>query len=533
MLLKILIVDDEEMTREGIIKRIPWINLGVGNMERADDGINALKVLAYFQPDILLTDVRMPRMDGVELSYRIRETLPDCKIIFMSGYSDKEYLKSAIKLKAIDYVEKPININELKIVIEKTAELCINEQMKKQQELAVSSTIKASEPIIKNEIALQLTNRYCNTVSIKEYIHAVGLDIQDKDCFNSVLIKIPSIKEIDIEKLDSLKTEIADALINTSLNCGLHGIFGFKDDGYFIIHLYSRASDCHQLSAEKLNNFCCVLLDNIKKYHQFFIAIGTRVIGYENIYHSYDTAVSAMQRSFFKEYNSILSYVESNIPPYTFNSELLCTFENILLNGRKEEALFLVKSLSSELRRHDNTLVVTIKDIFFKLTQILLNLSAKNQVDTFKEFESDNFIWEFILSTNTLIELEKFLTGKIDVYYALLKEETESRGIVKEIIKYIQKHYKNEDLSINSIREFINLSQTYICSLFKEETGKTINQYITEYRIEKSKLLLKDIRLRVSEVSSAVGYTDANYFAKLFRKITGQTPSEYREKDIP
>ena len=532
-MLKILIVDDEEMTREGIIKRIPWDSIGISTIEKADDGVNALKIMSDFQPDIVLTDVRMPRMDGVELSYQIREILPDCKIIFMSGYSDKEYLKSAIKLKAIDYVEKPINIKELKSVIEKAVDLCKQEQKKKQQEHVINSGIQASAPIIKNEIALQLTYRHCDTASVIENIRALGLDIQNNDCFNTILVKIPSVEEIESLRLVSLKSLISDALENTSFSFGIHGILGFKEDGYFIIHLYSRASDCYLLTSERLNSFCAILLDNIKEYNRFFISIGARANGIENIYHSYDTAVIAMQRSFFKEYNSIQPFVERNVPPYTFSSNLLDTFENILLNGSKENAVFFVLSLSSELRRYDNTLVVTIKDFFFKLSQVLLKVSTQNHVDTFRGFISENFMWEFILRTNTLTELEKFLTGKIDSFHTLLKEETENRGTVKETIKYIQKHYQDEALSINSISEFINLSQTYICSLFKEETGKTINQYITEYRIEKSKQLLKDVRLRVSEVSSAVGYTDANYFTKLFRKVTGFTPSEYREKDTP
>jgi two-component system response regulator YesN len=275
------------------------------------------------------------------------------------------------------------------------------------------------------------------------------------------------------------------------------------------------------------------LLDNIKEYSRFFISIGARVNGLENIYHSYETAVIAMQKSFFKEYNSILPFNDRNVPPYTFDFNILKTFEKALLDGSKENAVFIILSLSSELRRYDNTLVVSIKDFFFKLSQVLLKVSTQNHVDTFMGFISENFIWEAILKMNTLTELEKFLTGKIDNYFVLLKEETENRGIVKEIIKYIQKNYQDESLSINSLSEYINLSQTYICSLFKEETGKTINQYITEYRIEKSKQLLKDIRLRVSEVSCTVGYADANYFAKLFRKITGYTPSEYRKKDTP
>lgn len=111
--MKLLIVDDEINTRKGIINRLPLKEMGITEVYDADDGINGLKAVSAFKPDIILTDVRMPRMDGVEMIYKVREQLPSCQVIFMSGYSDKEYLKSAIDLKAVNYIEKPINMNEL------------------------------------------------------------------------------------------------------------------------------------------------------------------------------------------------------------------------------------------------------------------------------------------------------------------------------------------------------------------------------------------------------------------------------------
>ena len=519
------------MTREGIFKRIPWNELGISNIKKADDGVNALNVLNDFQPDIVLTDVRMPRMDGVELSYKLREAIPDCKIIFMSGYSDKEYLKSAIKLKAIDYVEKPINITELKSVIGKAVELCLCDQNKKKHEQLINSTIQLSKPIMISEIVLQLVSRHCDIDSVIEYIQAVGLDIQYNDFFNTVIIKIPSIEEIESGKLITLKSIVNDAINKTLLITGIAGIFGFKEDGYFIIHLYSHASHCNLFTTERIYNFCSILLEHIKKYSRFFICIGTKVNGINNIYLSYDNAVVAMQRSFFKDYNSIILYKESHTPPFTFDDSLLSTFKDVIINNNNDGAIFFAKSLSSELRRYDNTLVSKVKYIFLKLSQILLDISINAQVDTFNEFASKNMIWEYIHKINTLSEMENFLIEKINNYYTLIHEQIGNRRIVKETIKYIQKHYQDETLSINSISEFISLSQTYICYLFKEETGQTLNQYITEYRISKSKMLLKDVRLRVCEVSSAVGYADANYFSKIFRKTTGLTPSEYREKE--
>ena len=112
-MIKVLIADDERFTRQGILDMVDWDKLNVSEVKEAYDGINALEILKDFEPNILLTDVRMPRLNGIDLAFKTRELYPNCMILFMSGYSDKEYLKSAIKLKAINYVEKPIEIEEL------------------------------------------------------------------------------------------------------------------------------------------------------------------------------------------------------------------------------------------------------------------------------------------------------------------------------------------------------------------------------------------------------------------------------------
>ena len=115
--MKLLIVDDEKLTREGIISSIAWESLGVSEVYQADDGVRGLELAKEIEPDIVLSDVRMPRMDGIEMSSRLKELFPNINIVFMSGYSDKEYLKAAIRLKAISYVEKPIDPQEIEDAI--------------------------------------------------------------------------------------------------------------------------------------------------------------------------------------------------------------------------------------------------------------------------------------------------------------------------------------------------------------------------------------------------------------------------------
>ena len=130
--MRILIADDEELTRKGIISSIDWENLGISQIDSADDGINALSHAQKNAPDILLTDVRMPRMDGIELSKRLRELVSDCPIIFMSGYSDKEYLKAAINLKAVSYVEKPFTPDDITQALTEAVSLVQKQQLQRE-----------------------------------------------------------------------------------------------------------------------------------------------------------------------------------------------------------------------------------------------------------------------------------------------------------------------------------------------------------------------------------------------------------------
>nr|3CU5_A Chain A, Two component transcriptional regulator, AraC family [Lachnoclostridium phytofermentans ISDg]3CU5_B Chain B, Two component transcriptional regulator, AraC family [Lachnoclostridium phytofermentans ISDg] len=134
MSLRILIVDDEKLTRDGLIANINWKALSFDQIDQADDGINAIQIALKHPPNVLLTDVRMPRMDGIELVDNILKLYPDCSVIFMSGYSDKEYLKAAIKFRAIRYVEKPIDPSEIMDALKQSIQTVLQHQAQQDSE---------------------------------------------------------------------------------------------------------------------------------------------------------------------------------------------------------------------------------------------------------------------------------------------------------------------------------------------------------------------------------------------------------------
>ena len=186
-MVKLLIVDDESYTREGILDTMPWEDLSITDVKEAFDGINALEILENYEPDIILTDVRMPRLNGIELSFKARELYPNCSIIFMSGYSDKEYLKSAIHLKAISYVEKPIDLYELEVSL-KTA-------------VAEVQKSKILYKNIKNNIVLDLINsKTTNEIDVllsSHYNLDTYIELKDKPF---VIVFLNLINTLDLDE---------------------------------------------------------------------------------------------------------------------------------------------------------------------------------------------------------------------------------------------------------------------------------------------------------------------------------------------
>ena len=243
-MINLLIVDDEIFTREGLLEMLPLDQLGITETRQAFDGIDALNVAKDFEPNILLTDVRMPRMNGIELAFEIRKLYPECSIIFMSGYSDKEYLKSAIALKAITYVEKPIELDELEDAIKSA----ISENSK-------SKTLKDS---IENKIVLEMSNEY-NKSNIENIINScVSKEIQEdlyKSFFVTVLLKIQTPIKNDKDKLISTLKGI----------CSLYRFNNFisiKNENEIILHLFcsNNDKDYMDIKSQLFNSlFICII----------------------------------------------------------------------------------------------------------------------------------------------------------------------------------------------------------------------------------------------------------------------------------
>lgn len=514
--MKLLIVDDEELTRDGLIHSINWNNLGIDSIYEADDGFNGLTLAKQHLPEIILSDVRMPRMDGIEMAQKIREIMPDCSIIFMSGYSDKAYLKAAIKLKAISYVEKPINPREI--------EDSVKEAMADYKLLLLNKqSVDHSKQDTMSKLALNLIySNHDTMINIADTFSLLGFPLKNMVCFATLIIKIINN--------NTVTSDITIAGIISNLNLTLKStniefIYGVKQEEYIICHLFSN----EKLEQNTLIKLTERFSNSLKENYSHFITFGKSVNSVQKLYESYNMAIILMHSSFFFPYNTVLYNESENITStVAIPTELVSDFSEALLLRNKDAVQNILNKLKGILINNKSILVNHVKDVYYKLF-LELNESANSFHISISAYSTESIL-DYVSKSSTIYELHSMLEEKIDYFFKSFEDENRDTSTVFLIKEYISKNYQNENLSIKDISEHVFLSSSYVCTVFKSETGKTLNQYLTDFRMEKAKKLLMDTRYKITDISAKIGYNDGNYFGKSFKKTVGLSPSEFREQ---
>ncbi|MBE7038788.1 MAG: response regulator [Ruminococcaceae bacterium] len=515
--MNLLLVDDEEMTRQGLIENIDFESIGIHNIKDCKNGKDALLAVKAFTPDILLTDIRMPKMTGIELAKEIHQIFPDCRIVFMSGYSDKEYLIEALKLKAVDYVEKPIVLEKISDTLKKAADEVLKSRSTSKITENADKVIKSTSHILKSELALVLTkpkfdnNKFINLVSLTNF------EILATFYVITVVFKIC---DADVSIARETLTEITESILGEEKN---DAIYTFKGDDAFVVTFCfkNKAS----VDARCVVNFANSLLEkaNIK----MFCSIGN-AYPVESAYNSYQDATINLVAGFYKGYGKIVS-VDLGNQTYDFDLSKIQAFEKCLIGKDRETAIHILKSIASDLKNYPATLNAASKNYFCKMALLIVNLKEEYNIKSDKEYAEN--ILEVIFKFKTLDEIVDELIKEIDGFFACINIDSEN-NIVFKIKQYVKENYTHQLLSVSEISDYLGLNMSYACKIFRMRTGTTISRYITNYRIIESKKLLLLHNIAIRDIAVMVGFQNSNYFGKVFKKIEGMQPKEYRNKNM-
>ena len=518
-IMKLLIVDDEELTRTGVISSIDWKELGISEVFQADDGINGLEMAKKYQPEIILCDVRMPRMDGITMLERLESILPDTIPIFMSGYSDKEYLMAAIKLKAVSYIEKPIKPQEICDAVLEARDRYTQKVYSRR-----GQTLRSMETA--SRLALALTVPYDSTIQAEVLAQELSLSLTPSTCFTSIIVRLDSALELTGEALESIYHALHDFLDCQNMSC----IYVAKREQYLVYDIISPSTP----SPAILQSIGEYLGKQYQVYGKYLMAAGDTFAGISKAYQSYTSAVILLQSSYFFPSGSFLTsaFLESQ-QPSSGNAALPAEsdhrFSELLSAKDSEKTSAFLEQLYHFFYKNHTLLPNQVKDLYYKYFVILENTRKQQHLPD--SVEQDTIV-SSLEKNFTYQELHEELVRKTQQYFTDLKNSIPENSTIFLIKDYISKNYMNETLSVKDISAHVFLSASYVCTFFKNETGQTLNQYLTEFRMEKAKQLLSDPRYKIADISSRVGYSDGNYFGKSFKKYTGVSPSEFRERMI-
>lgn len=520
--MKLLLVDDEKFTREGILSITPWKELGIDEVITACDGEEGLKKALSFHPEIILTDVKMPHMDGVNMSFRIRESLPECSIIFMSGYADKEYLKSAIRLSAINYIEKPFHPKELQSTLKIAVEKC-------RERVVRTNTLNLSLPSVKKEIVIALQKPDSSEIHLDEYLQIAYPGLDKSGHWIAFLVLLLDSEEPNSSS-GSLRRAICDLLESRLELSDIAGvIIGEKNEQ--VITVYMKLSDKNGVSIPNsdIGNICYMLCDMLKSTCRFLLATGHPVDCFEEIFRSYQAASICLQRGFFYKENAVLFYEEKhNHLVYQFSDTSLAPFEKALRQHDEAAAKMYITNLVKTLRRFDGTLVSSVKNFFLLAAQSLYETAALCGSRIFEEEGNLEVVNDKIWNMSFLTEIEQYFMSSLEKFFCFSDDGYVQNPLAYQIRRYIDENYESEDLSLQEIATQFSVSESYVCIIFKKVFDTTVNQYIIDNRMEKAIYYLKNTNKKIKEISTLVGYRDCNYFIRIFKKNTGRTPTDYR-----
>lgn len=530
----VFIADDELHVRQGLKKHFSWDKFNSEVVGEAEDGETALNYIINNNIDIVVTDVKMPLMDGIELAKRVKEYNERIKIVFISGYSEVEYLKSALKIDAIDYILKPIDMAEFENTIKRVVDLIKLEDETSLTLKNLERKINESIPILRDKFFLSLISEKMDSVSVlEEKISFLGLDLPVNQAYCVIVLQVNNyfnVYNIPDERNRQMITYKAVDIFSQILNKHICGnVFESRKGeltGLIVIN-----------TVEDVESKLLCIADEVKHAlkkelgMEITVGIGRIVQDLMEIRECYYSAITALRNKMTLGSNQSIAvefYMAKDDKPDNSIKEIKTKLLYSLESGSFSEVRSLLNLFFSEISRSKDMSV--IQNELFKLLLLPLNTLTEFRTISDTPYSNLKLLCEHFFCCLNKEDMCSFIQTIYDELIEVLnKKRINSSNIFIAQIKRIIEEKFHMNLSINDIANEVFLSPTYICLLFKQETGVTINDYMTAVRIRKAKELLACSGRKIYDICLSVGYTSPSYFTRLFKKSTGITPSEYRD----
>lgn len=533
---KIAIIDDERQVLQGMKRAIPWDELDAEWVGEAMNGEDGLQIIRTTQPDIVITDIYMPVMNGLDMMEQLRKEGFQGKIIILSGYSDFEHARQALRFQVSDYVSKPISLPTLKSILGKVVQELVEEEEKRirQGELELKMTLY--EPFIE-----------------KEWVRSAAVGTLDKSYRNNTQLPPPYRYWLERQHvtigIDLIRDERASTLSVSDWNLFRFAVSNiacevarklYPDMEYAelqstraLLIIHPEAEDPEQME-RKLEELGIKLIDSIGRYLKLVIRIGIGGLkeSWTKIPDSTEEAFRALDQraSRITSAHEVYLYREGKISEQEYVTLFPVKFSYKLASAMKAsqeaEAQQLVFDYIAELQKQNGITPGYVQILGSELWGIITYSLYESGLVLDDLFTNDQIVKEI---GNLVLpdQLAEWLTAKISAICSSRqwKGSSKHRQVVDFMTNYIHEHYA-EELTLAELSDMVFISRNHLSIIFKNITGETFNNYLTRVRIEKARELLLERNMLVYEVAERVGYKNIPYFSTLFKKISGMNPTE-------
>ena len=523
MLYKIFLVEDEIVTREGIRDNVDWNGCGFSLCGEAPDGEAALPLIQQHHPDVVLTDIRMPFMDGLQLCTILRERLPQTHLVILSGYDDFRFAQSAISLGVSEYLLKPVSARDLQNTLIKLKAMLDKERRAAADREHIQNQLHDSQSLLRQDLLLRLCLGDLDIFEAMERSREAGIDLLASAWTLMVVRVIQDQAPLDLRVLQAAQAVIASACAGEPDVIPLR-----KDIEELVLIVRGDSSEEVMLRAASLSERIALVGSTLEGSH-VLSALSERCSRLSDLPLCFASALTAVERRAAEE--QIRRHHAQPNPLEPFKLDRLAV-ERFLKLGSKDEFDHFFDGYVAELQ--EQMLAVRLYRDYLLLD---LALTASNFVaelggevaDIVPEAGNIGELTQQVQALEQLRDLARRLLDPVIDFRDTVAHQQHLRLILRAR-SYIEKHFDDPALSLHAVAAHVNLSPSHFSAIFSRDSGDTYKEYLTRVRINRARELLRTTPLSVNEISQRTGYTDPHYFSTVFKRLTGMAPRDFRER---
>ncbi|WP_442603552.1 response regulator transcription factor [Paenibacillus sp. KN14-4R] len=526
MKLKALLVDDEINIVRNLQKVLPWESIGFSSVETTSDGQKALAYVIDHDPDLILCDIRMPNLDGLGFLQKLNDLGKDCLVIMLTGYQDFDYVRTALKYGARDYILKPINYEDLENVVTKLAEEMMEkhaEQVREQKKW--HSVMNLAYEKLLHDVLLDYTN-----VSARQFLFNDEHFLEELE-YTLILVDLDEYSHISRNwnekerKLRNfaLRNVLQDALSNDGLN---YAVLQTREGEWCVLIQHQKGISPSDLDQVKI--WSDKLQDAVHRHVKLHVSLGIypRHVSMNELADAYKKMQRALHLS--PEKMQIL-VLEEQMGTNELNYSMWGLIEEIVsaLKMRDQSKMDQAFSeLNQTLKAISEQSVLRVEQI---LHFLILHLVREMKEINVLSDEEESVLWTKLERSISVKDLMENIHQLIHTSMNTRINRKPSDTFMLSAKEYMNKNLAS-DFGVEEIADYIGISCSYFSLLFKQQFGETFLEYLTRQRIELAKSILLMSDKSITQIGKMVGYAERRYFTRVFLKFTGMTPTEYREK---